>query len=103
MESNSANQTRKQASKIEREGKMSVASTVPTNQAGAPASKKIAETYNSSGKKVREPGRWSLQGKTALVTGGTRGIGYDSSTPFSLLSDNDLISLLRARATRRVV
>ena len=32
------------------------------------------------------PGRWSLHGKTALVTGGTRGIGYPSSTPFSSLA-----------------
>ncbi|CAM0144704.1 unnamed protein product [Urochloa decumbens] len=35
----------------------------------------ISKTYTSPGEKVREPGRWSLQGKTALVTGGTRGIG----------------------------
>ncbi|KAJ1255509.1 hypothetical protein BS78_K200200 [Paspalum vaginatum] len=55
----------------------SVASAVPTNQVGAapPNFKKIAVRYTSPGEKVREPGRWSLEGKTALVTGGTRGIG----------------------------
>jgi hypothetical protein len=32
----------------------------------------------TSSKAIGAPGRWSLHGKTALVTGGTRGIGYDS-------------------------
>ncbi|TVU47615.1 hypothetical protein EJB05_07221 [Eragrostis curvula] len=30
----------------------------------------------TSGKAIGAPGRWSLHGKTALVTGGTRGIGW---------------------------
>ncbi|CAL4984878.1 unnamed protein product [Urochloa decumbens] len=54
---------------------MSFTSTVPTNQEGIQASKKVAVTYTSPDVKVREPGRWSLQGKKALVTGGTLGIG----------------------------
>jgi Tropinone reductase 1 len=36
--------------------------------------------------KLGAPGRWSLHGKTALVTGGTRGIGYPSTTSFSSLA-----------------
>jgi hypothetical protein len=30
----------------------------------------------TSGAAIGAPGRWALHGKTALVTGGTRGIGY---------------------------
>ncbi|CAO2141842.1 unnamed protein product [Urochloa humidicola] len=55
---------------------MSVVSAVPTNKAGAPASKKVATSVTSPRANAREPaGRWSLRGKTALVTGGSRGIG----------------------------
>ncbi|CAL4981039.1 unnamed protein product [Urochloa decumbens] len=55
---------------------MSLVSAVPTNQAGAPASKKVAMSVTSARENVRDPaGRWSLRGKTALVTGGSRGIG----------------------------
>ncbi|CAL4993930.1 unnamed protein product [Urochloa decumbens] len=53
---------------------MSFTSTVH-KQEGIQASKKVAATYTSPDVKVREPGRWSLQGKKALVTGGTLGIG----------------------------
>ncbi|CAN6362788.1 unnamed protein product [Urochloa humidicola] len=55
---------------------MLVASAVATNhEEGAPAIEKLPLTYTSADKKVNEPGRWSLQGKKALVTGGTHGIG----------------------------
>jgi len=30
----------------------------------------------TSGTAIGSSGRWALHGKTALVTGGTRGIGY---------------------------
>ncbi|PUZ44540.1 hypothetical protein GQ55_8G111000 [Panicum hallii var. hallii] len=47
-----------------------------TNRPGAPASnEELTATDASPREKVRQPGRWSLRGKTALVTGGSRGIG----------------------------
>ncbi|CAN6381102.1 unnamed protein product [Urochloa humidicola] len=56
---------------------MSVPSAAPpTNRAGAAASKKVMMIDSSVHENVRDPtGRWSLRGKTALVTGGSRGIG----------------------------
>ncbi|CAN6372175.1 unnamed protein product [Urochloa humidicola] len=55
---------------------MSTVLAVPTNKAGAPASKKVATSVTSPRANGRDPaGRWSLRGKTALVTGGSRGIG----------------------------
>ena len=40
----------------------------------------------SSGTAIGSSGRWALHGKTALVTGGTRGIGYGSPSNTHLVS-----------------
>jgi hypothetical protein len=53
----------------QREGEMTVESAFGRNQPEIPGTKKIAVTD-----------RWTLRGKTALVTGGSRGIGYVRSS-----------------------
>ena len=41
----------------------------------------VAESQQSSSSSINRGARWSLNGMTALVTGGTRGIGFSSFSP----------------------
>ena len=52
--------------------------------AGSSSSEMVAA--ESSGTAIGSSGRWALHGKTALVTGGTRGIGYGSPSNTHLVS-----------------